>query len=729
MDDAASSVHDREATVSVQTVRPLPAFDYLVPSGRRLTRGDVVQVPLGRAGLTLGVVLGPGKGDVPLEKCKPVAHRYDLALPETSLAFAQWVANYVLTPLGSVLDMVLRVPAALEPEADRIAYRASGDSVAKLTAARKKVMDAAQDGLARSASDWAEIAGVSTAVVKGLIEAGALIAVTLPALQVTSDPDPDHPGKALSPAQEAAAGRLCAAVRARQFQPFLLDGVTGSGKTEAYFEAVAEAIRGGGQTLVLLPEIALTAQFLARFERRFGAAPALWHSGMTSAQRRKVWRGVATGQTKAVAGARSALYLPFPDLRLIVIDEEHDGSFKQDDGVTYNARDMAVVRAKLSDCPIVLSSATPSLETWVNAMQGRYERVELTERHGGRPMPVASLVDLKLDRPDSGTYLSASVAAAVGETLAAGEQAMLFLNRRGYAPLTLCQACGHKFRCARCEAWLVEHRFKRRLMCHHCGFETATPSACPTCKKAGTLTACGPGVERVAEEAKSRWPDARIAIASSDYLQGTHSLADTIAAVENHEIDLVIGTQLVAKGHNFPMLTLVAVVDGDMGLDGADPRARERTFQLLHQVAGRAGRAERPGRVIIQTHGPQEPVMQALAAGARDAFYAAESAMREVAGLPPFGRLAALIFSGADEGQVRRTADDVAAAAPSVAGVALYGPALAPLSLVRGQTRIRLLVQAPRAFNMQAFIGDWLKQVRTPSAVRVTLDIDPQSFM
>jgi primosomal protein N' (replication factor Y) len=566
-------------------------------------------------------------------------------------------------------------------------------------------------------------------VVKGLIDAGAFAPVALPPLRITDAPNPDHPGRDLSAAQAAAAERLSEAVRARQFQPFLLDGVTGSGKTEAYFEAVAQAIRGGGQTLVLLPEIALTAQFLGRFERRFGAAPALWHSGMTQAHRRKIWRSISTGETKAVAGARSALYLPFPDLRLIVIDEEHDGSFKQDDGVTYNARDMAVVRAKLSDCPIVLSSATPSLETWVNATQGRYERLELRERHGGRPMPVASLIDLKQDRPEAGTYLSSGVVGAVGETLAAGEQAMLFLNRRGYAPLTLCQSCGHKFRCARCDAWLVEHRFKRRLMCHHCGYETGTPNACPSCQKTGTLTACGPGVERVAEEAKTRWPGARIAIASSDYLQGTHSLEDTIAAVEKHEIDLVIGTQLVAKGHNFPMLTLVAVVDGDMGLDGADPRARERTFQLLHQVAGRAGRADRPGRVIIQTHGPQEPVMQALAAGARDEFYAAESAMRETAGLPPFGRLAALIFSGSDEAQVRRAADDLAAAAPSAPGVALYGPALAPLSLVRGQTRMRLLVQAPRNFNMQAFLSDWLKESRAPSSVRIALDIDPQSFL
>jgi primosomal protein N' (replication factor Y) len=729
MDFNASRAAIDGATVSVLTVRPLPAFDYLIPDHMSLRRGDVVHVPLGRAGLTLGVVLGPGKGDVPLEKCKPVAARFEAALPEVSIQFAQWVANYVLSAPGAVLDMILRVPQALHPEPPRIAYRAGDRAPDKLTSARKKVMALATDGLARSPSDWAEQTGTSPAVVKGLIDAGALIPVHLPPERLESDPDPDFKPAQLSDAQAAAADRLRPAVTARHFQPFLLDGVTGSGKTEAYFEAVAQAIRDGGQALVLLPEIALTQQFLSRFEKRFGAAPLLWHSAVTGAQRRKAWRRVLTGEARVVAGARSALYLPYPDLRLIVIDEEHDGSFKQDEGVTYHARDMAVMRAKMSNCPIILASATPSLESWANAAQGRYERIALPERHGGRPMPTAALVDLKREPAAPGSYLSPPVVAAVSETLAAAEQAMLFLNKRGFAPLTLCQGCGYKFKCPKCEAWLVEHRFKRRLMCHHCGYDMGTPAACPSCHKSGSLIACGPGVERIAEEAKALWPTARTAIASSDYLQGTHSLEETISAVERHEIDLVIGTQLVAKGHNFPMLTLVAVVDGDMGLEGADPRARERTFQLLHQVAGRAGRADRPGRVLIQTHGPDEPVMQALAHGARDEFYAAETAIREAVGLPPFGRLAALILSGADEAAVRRAGDDLAAQAPGANGVALYGPAMAPIAVVRGQTRMRLLVQAPRNFNMQAFLTDWLKDYRPPPSVRVNLDIDPQSFL
>ncbi|HAJ45732.1 MAG TPA: primosomal protein N', partial [Alphaproteobacteria bacterium] len=411
------------------------------------------------------------------------------------------------------------------------------------------------------------------------------------------------------------------------------------------------------------------------------------------------------------------------------VDEEHDASYKQEDGVVYHARDMAVVRARLSGCPIVLASATPALETWVNAVQGRYQHLRLAARHMDRPLPTAQLIDLKRDRPEPGSFLSPTVVAAIDETLAAGEQSLLFLNRRGYAPLTLCQACGHKFQCPRCSAWLVEHRFRKRLMCHHCGYEHPVPPNCPSCQKAGTLIPCGPGVERIAEEVQRRWPQARTAIASSDWLSGSHSLAETIAAVAEHRVDLVIGTQLVAKGHNFPMLTLVAVVDGDMGLDGADPRARERTFQLLHQVAGRAGRAERPGRVMVQTHGPNEAVMQALLSGARDDFYTAEAALREKAQLPPYGRLAALILSGTDEAEVRQQGLDLAAAAPSAQNVTLYGPALAPLAMVRGQTRMRLLVHGPRNFNIQAFLSDWLSGRKLTSGVRLALDIDPQSFL
>jgi primosomal protein N' (replication factor Y) len=485
----------------------------------------------------------------------------------------------------------------------------------------------------------------------------------------------------------------------------------------------------GRQALILLPEIALTVQFLDRFARRFGTRPAEWHSDLTQAQRRRVWRGVAAGDVRVVVGARSALFLPFRELGLVVVDEEHDTAFKQDEGVVYNARDMAVVRARMEACPVVLSSATPSLETWVNAGQGRYARLRLAERHGTARLPEATLINMRKEETKAGEYLSPSLCAAIAETLAQGEQALLFLNRRGFAPLTLCKACGHKLGCPRCTSWLVEHRYRRRLVCHHCGYERGTPASCPECSNAGTFIACGPGVERVAEEVLAKFPTARSGIASSDTMAGPRQIQAAIEAIAAHEVDILVGTQIVAKGHNFPMLTLVGVIDADIGLEGADPRARERTFQLLHQVSGRAGRAERPGRVLIQTTDPSHPVLVAMASGDRDAFYAAEWAKRESAALPPFARLAAVILASRNEQAVNKFADELAGLAPEARGVQVWGPAPAPLAMIRGQTRLRFAVHAERTVNLQAFLRAWLGDVKLPASIAMTIDIDPLSFL
>jgi primosomal protein N' (replication factor Y) len=519
------------------------------------------------------------------------------------------------------------------------------------------------------------------------------------------------------------------AVNAKAFEVMLLDGVTGSGKTETYFEAVAAALLQKRQALILLPEIALTVQFLDRFARRFGARPAEWHSDLTQAQRRRVWRGVAAGDVHVVVGARSALFLPFQDLGLVVVDEEHDTAFKQEEGIIYNARDMSVVRARMESCPVVLSSATPSLETWVNAGQGRYARLQLTERHGTAKLPEATLINMREEETKAGEFLSPSLCEAINETLAQGEQALLFLNRRGFAPLTLCKACGHKLGCPRCTSWLVEHRYRRRLICHHCGFERSTPPSCPECKNTGTFIACGPGVERVAEEVIAKFPSARSSVASSDTMAGPRQIQAAIEAIASHEIDILVGTQIVAKGHNFPMLTLVGVIDADIGLEGADPRARERTFQLLHQVAGRAGRALRPGRVLIQTTDPTHPVLMAMASGNRDAFYAAEWAKREAADLPPFARLAAVILSSRNEELVHSFGEDLAGLVPQARGVQVWGPAPAPLSMIRGQTRLRFAVHADKSVNIQAFLRAWLGQVKVPGVVSMDIDIDPLSFL
>lgn len=722
----------------VGVLLPLPlagAYDYKLPEGVNAGRGALVAAPLGNREV-LGVVWGAAEGAVGDNRLK-IAEPLEgaPALPEKLCDFIDWVADYTLNPPGAILAMALRSRGAFEPEARRIAY-VKGDVIPpRMSAARARALEVAGDGLARSVSGLAEDANVSAAVVRGLIQTGALVPTELPEFAPFRAPDPDFAATSLNPDQKAAADALRGAVAAKGFSVHLLDGVTGSGKTEVYFEAVAAALAGGKQILILLPEIALTVQFLERFAQRFGTRPAEWHSDLSQKERRRVYRAVMNGEAKVVVGARSSLFLPFRDLGLVIVDEEHEQAFKQQEGAIYHARDMAVVRARTEGCPVVLASATPSLESFVNATAGRYNHLKLTSRHGVAELPQVKLVDLRHERDPAeaehkAQWLSPPLRAALEKTLAAGEQAMLFLNRRGYAPLTLCEACGHKFTCPHCSAWLVEHKYKKRLACHQCGYELPMPTACPACNQSGTLIPCGPGVERVAEEFAQFFPGARYAIASSDTIvhTGPGEMQGPLRLFAKRDIDVLIGTQIVAKGHHFPQLTLVGVVDADLGGSDGDLRARERTFQLLHQVSGRAGRADKPGLVLLQTRNPDDAVMQALAQGDRDGFYEQERQFREASQSPPFGRLAALVISGYDGEQVRDIARQLGKAAPSARGVKVWGPTPAFYALLRGQTRERLLVQASKGVDMQAYLKAWLALVKAPAAVRVAVDVDPVSF-
>jgi primosomal protein N' (replication factor Y) len=720
----------------VGVLLPLPlagAYDYKLPPGSDAARGAIVAAPLGNREV-LGVVWGAAEGTVGDNRLK-VAEPLEGApsLPGKLCDFIDWVADYTLNPPGAILAMALRSRGALEPETLRTAYVRGPVTPPRMSAGRARTLEVAGDELARSISGLAEDANVSSAVVRGLVQAGALIPTQLPEFAPFQRPDAGFAAPKLSGDQAAAADALKSAVSARKFSASLLDGVTGSGKTEVYFEAVAEALKQNRQVMILLPEIALTIQFLERFAARFGVRPCEWHSDLSQKERRRTYRAVMNGEARVVVGARSSLFLPFPELGLIIVDEEHEQAFKQQEGAIYHARDMAVVRARIEDCPVVLASATPSLESFVNAQSGRYAHLKLVSRHGVAEMPSVQLIDLRQERdgPDvekKAQWLSPPLRAALEKTLAAGEQAMLFLNRRGYAPLTLCEACGHKFTCPHCSAWLVEHKYKKRLACHQCGYELPMPRDCPQCKEPGTLIACGPGVERVAEEFAAFFPNARYAIASSDILHGPAETQAAIRAMARREIDVLIGTQIVAKGHHFPQLTLVGVVDADLGGSDGDLRARERTFQLLHQVSGRAGRAEKPGLVLLQTRNPEDAVMQALARGDRDGFYEQERQFREASASPPFGRLAALVISGYDGDAVRDIARQLGKAAPNAHDVKVWGPTPAFYALLRGQTRERLLVQAARGVDMQAYLKAWLAAVKIPAAIRVAVDVDPVSF-
>ncbi|HTW33917.1 MAG TPA: primosomal protein N' [Rhizomicrobium sp.] len=730
MNDAALKPQPAaEARLRVGVLLPLPLkgpYDYRLEAP--LPRGTLVLAPLGPRE-ALGVVWCDSEGQVDDAKLKTaVALEGAPRLPSALCDFIDWVARYTLNPPGVVLALALRARQAFEPETMRIAYVRGQTTPSRMTAARQRVLSATQDGLARSVAAIAEDANVTPAVVRGLIEAGALVETDLPEFQPLPVPDPDAVQPTLNDEQTIAADALTAAVKTHEFSVALLDGVTGSGKTETYFEAVAEALRQNRQVLILLPEIALTVQFLDRFAERFGCRPAEWHSDLSQKERRRVYRAVLRGEARVVVGARSALFLPFTDLGLIVIDEEHEQAYKQEDGVIYHARDMAVVRGRLENCPVILASATPSLESYVNASSGRYLWLKLSSRHGDAVLPEIRLIDLRNDPPESGNWISPPLLEALETTVASGEQAMLFLNRRGYAPLTLCGACGHKMICRNCSAWLVEHRYHRKLACHHCGFEMPTPAECPECHAQKSLVACGPGVERVAEEFARTYPEVRMAIASSDTFHGPQETQAAIRAMAKREIDVLIGTQIVAKGHHFPQLTLVGVIDADLGGSDGDLRSRERTFQLLHQVSGRAGRAARPGLVLIQTRNPNDAVMKALASEDRDAFYARECEERKRVSAPPFGRLAALILSGHDGDAVRESGRALARAAPAARGVTVWGPTPAFYQLLRGRTRERLLVQADRAVDMQAYLRTWLERVKLPNSVRLTVDVDPMSF-
>ena len=597
----------------------------------------------------------------------------------------------------------------------------------RITPQREKAL-AALAGRQGTVRELADHAGVSDAVMRGLVNAGALEAVAVDADRPLPGPNPDFAPPNLNDDQREAAASLASAI-GKGFDPVLLDGVTGSGKTEVYFEAIAECLRQRKQALVLLPEIALTEPFLKRFEARFGCEPVAWHSGLRSSQRRRNWRGIASGEAHVTVGARSALFLPYSNLGLIVVDEAHEPSFKQEEGVQYHARDTAVMRARFENIPVILSSATPAIESRHMVELGRYREVTLPQRFAGASLPEMRAIDLTQDPPPRGRWLAPRLVRELEANLAAGEQSLLFLNRRGFAPLTLCRHCGHRFQCPNCTAWMVEHRLMRRLACHHCGHVMPPPKACPECGTEDSLVPCGPGVERIADEVAELFPEARTTIVTSDTIWSPAKAAEFVSAMETGAIDIVIGTQLVTKGYHFPNLTLVGVVDADLGLAGGDLRAAERSFQQIQQVAGRAGRGDKPGRVFVQTHDPDAAVIAGLVKGDAPSFYAAETEARREAAMPPFGRLAAIIISAEDSNEAEAVARRIGRAAPEVEGMAVFGPAPAPLAMLRGRHRQRLLVHARRSLDVQDVIRDWLAGIEWSTKVRVSVDVDPYSFL
>ena len=723
----------------VGVLLPLPfndVFDYKVEDGMDVVPGSMVRVPWGRE-QQIGVVWKIGRSsDLEDKKIKTVQKVYAFPpLSEELRRFIGFVAAYNMAFLGLVLKMVISVKNVFEDAQTLTLYRLSGKTLAeaklKNSDARWRVIDLLKH-YPYSRTEIAKGAGVGQSVIKTMIDAGVLEPLEVENKKQYQLPQPDFSKVGLTAEQQAAADVLAGKV-GQGFSVTLLDGVTGSGKTEVYFEAVAEALRNGSQALITVPEIALTSQWLSRFEKRFGVRPACWHSGLGVRERTDTWTAIAEGRAKVIVGARSALFLPYRNLGLIVVDESHDHSYKQEDGVNYQGRDMAVVRAKFENFPLILSTATPALETLNNVEEGKYDIVRLRSRFAAAQLPEIKIIDLKKDKPQKGawgvSWLAPTLVSALKENLEKGEQSMLFLNRRGYAPLIICRDCGHRIQCPNCTAWLTEHRSSRSLVCHHCGYHIPIPKACPECGSEEGLTACGPGVERVAEEIKSRFPDARVRIISSDITSTLADVSGVIKEMEEGRVDILIGTQILAKGHHFPSLTLVGIVDADLGLMGSDLRATEQTYQLLSQVSGRAGRGEKKGTVYLQTLYPENAVLKALLAGDREEFLRLEKKTRRMLKLPPFGKLAAVIVSGANHEQTDRVAAVLGQTAPGGDNVSVLGPAQAPIYMLRGKYRYRLLLKAARNVKIQDVLREWLRKINIPSGVKVEVDIDPYSFM
>ena len=716
--------------VAVLTSQPLDrVLDYKAPEGG-CWQGAFVEVPLGPRKV-LGVVWGAGAGNYDHAKIRPVIRVLDVAPMQQAMAeFLRRVSDYTLTPMSKMLRLATRAPGLGDPPSMRHVYRLGAQTEVRMTDARQKVLAVLEEfaELSFTLKELSEAAGVTASVIKGLVKLGAVAEVATPQDMPFAHLNPSLPGKSLSEDQAHAVAQLQA--NTAGYRTTLLKGVTGSGKTEVYLEAVASCLKQGRQALVLLPEIALTAEFLTRVELRFGARPAQWHSGVTMTERRRTWKMVGQGHAQMVVGARSALFLPFQDLGLIVVDEEHDSSYKQEDGVLYNARDMAVLRASLVGGQVVLASATPSLESWANVEAEKYTKIELKSRFGASVLPKMMAIDMRQEDLPADRWISPSLQKMVEARIRAGEQSLLFINRRGYAPITLCRACGDQVGCDHCDARMVEHRFQKRLMCHQCGESKPVPKICPSCAAEDRLAVVGPGVERLAEEATALFPEAKVAVLSSDLFGSARALKEQIAKLAAGEVDVIIGTQLVAKGHNFPKLTLVGVIDADLGLQGSDLRAAERTFQLMRQVAGRAGRADKPGVAALQTHQPEHPVIRAILDGDEEAFWSAEAQARAQAGVPPYGRLVGVVLSSPDAQEAFEVAQAMARNCQPLTdiGAQIFGPAPAPIARIRGRHRVRLLVKAEKNAPIQAALSTWTALFKLPNSLRLSIDIDPQSF-
>lgn len=695
--------------------------------------GIFVSVPV-KSRKMIGIVWKKKIDDrMALEKIKWVSKiHWDYRLPENLVRMIRFVSAYTMSPLGAVLKLAMPAPETIVHPPYTATYSLQKPTVkcTRLTPARKRILRALEPSPLQKSS-LMKLSKTSKATIDRLTQLGIIRESRTLDIPRQEFPKGLDTNIALSPEQQKATDTI--AKYFKTFKSIVLDGVPGSGKTEIYFKSICQVLRDNGQVLVLLPEIALSEQWLERFAQRFGIKACVWHSKITQKNRREIWIGVAHGAIKIVVGARSALYLPFTHLGLIVVDEEHETTYKQESGVLYNTRDMAIKRASIAACPILLCSATPSLETWHNIKKRSYVHIEIPRRFSGNPSPKITLLDTTTEKMERGKYMAPTLHKHVKNTLENGLQTLLFLNRRGYAPLLVCTSCGYKFECRNCRSWLVFHQHNRKLLCHHCDYALEEPFLCLGCGSDNTFFSQGAGVERICKEVRQQHPSARTYIATSETLNTIDRTRDFLRKMERGHIDIVISTQILAKGYHFDKLTLVGVIDGDMILKGGDLRAGERTFQMLHQVIGRSGRKIAVGQAFIQTQDPENPVLTALADDKRNTFLDKELAQRRYYRQPPFARLIAIIVTDTDVIRCQKVSDMLKKKAPIIKNMRIFGPAEPYMSYLRGRYRRRFLINVSKIIDNRLLtqeIQQWIAEIKPlDRATRIQIDVDPQSFL
>ena len=642
-------------------------FTYAFTEEQQIKIGSIVLVSF-RSKKYLGVVRSIGKTtNVDLNKIKSIADVSNYTLPQKILKFLDWIASYNLIFKGQVLKMIL-------PKSD--AYFLLKDEV--------------ETNIEQAVANQLE----------------------------------------LNATQNKAKVEIEAIIQDNDYSTILLDGMPGSGKTEVYFQLIEKNIANKKQSLIMFPEVSLTNEFINRIEKRFGYSPDIWHSKITPSKKKKIIHRILSGDTKILVGTRSALFLPYKNLGMVVVDEEHDSSYKQEEKGIYNARDMSVVRASIEKFTVVLVSATPSLETIYNINQKKYFHIRLENKFSKTPEPKIQIIDMKKSKLKKNNWVSEELKKIIKSRLSKKEQSLLFINKRGYAPMIICKSCGHKFTCKNCSSYLVEHLKDKKLLCHHCGYKLGSfKIKCQSCNNEDdSFVDYGAGIEKIYNEIARDFPTAQICLFSSDHIKSNDDLNDKVEKIFNNKFDIIIGTQLITKGYHFPNLTCVGVVDADMTLRGGDLRASEKTYQMLYQVAGRAGRGNIAGDVYLQTYFPENETIKDLTKMDREQFYKKELKIRMNANLPPVSKMAAIIVSGSNISDVQQVCLRLSQSMPKIDNVDFYGPAPAPLSRLKGKHRLRFLIHEKKGRKIQKIIQHWLAKVPRSSTVLITTDIDPHNF-